>query len=232
MRDDEKRPLVGVQIVLEPGNVLDIEKVRRLVEKHQIGLFEQEPRKHELCSLSARKLGYRRIVPERPDAEPVRYFFDRGIEIEKSRVRQSFEHGIALFDELFELRSFGFAHAFVQLFESGVHFVKVRKRFEKIFHYAFRTVYIRVLVEITAPKRRIPLNDALILHEPSRKNVYKRRLSRTVKTHNTDMLSVHNAELCLVEQHSAVEHMGQIFYFEYAHVNLFPRSICPRGLCL
>ncbi|EPX86341.1 hypothetical protein ruthe_01156 [Rubellimicrobium thermophilum DSM 16684] len=55
MGDDQDRPLVGDQMVLEPGDRLGIEVVRRLVEQQHVRRLEQKPAEGDAPPLSPRE---------------------------------------------------------------------------------------------------------------------------------------------------------------------------------
>jgi len=64
VRDGDDRTLVGLQVVLEPGDGLGVEVVGRLVEQQHVGLLQQQAAERDTAALPAGEVVDRR-VPDR-----------------------------------------------------------------------------------------------------------------------------------------------------------------------
>jgi hypothetical protein len=80
VRDDNDSAVVRAQVVLEPGQRLEVEVVRRLVEEEQRGSLKQEARERRAHPPAARELDQRPRELGIPEAEPAQD--DAGLRLE------------------------------------------------------------------------------------------------------------------------------------------------------
>ena len=218
MRHENERPLVAVQELAQPLDVFEVEEVGRLVQKHDVEVFEQQFGEHHLGALSAAQLEDGRVVAERRDPEPARDLFDLGVEVVKFRAVELVLHAAAARDQLVQFVRIGDgAHLLVQFLQPLVELEEVSERTLQILHHGQALVDLRVLVEIAETHAAQPLDLAGVLRQPARNDVHECGLARAVQPDHADMLAVVDGEVGVVEQHAVVIDVGQALDGQYAH---------------
>ena len=221
MRNNDISFFYGNEIFFQPFDMLDVQEVGRLVQKHYVGIFENELCQHNFGSLPARQRADDFIQSECGNAQASRNLFNARIYLVKAFVFQLFEHAIAAVYHLFEFFLIGYRRHF--LVQSGQFFINVvqviERRFE-IFHNSQATVDVGVLIEIVVSYAAVPYNLAFVITYITGDDVDKSTLAGTVKSDNADVFAVVDVERSVFEKLFVLKSMRQVVDFKYAQLSL------------
>lgn len=154
--------------------MLYVEKIGGLVQKHDVGIFENKLAQHYFGALSAGKFAYHAVVSYRGNAQSSGDLFYARIYLVKALFVELFEKTVAFVYHFFQPLAFRVRHFGVQRVELGFGLVQMRESGLKILEYRFGPVDVGVLVEIIVSYSAQPYDFARVITDITGDYVDKR----------------------------------------------------------
>ena len=199
MGDDDKGVLVVLQIAREPGDVLLVEVVRRLVENQDFGILQQELREQYLRALAARELVHLALEADIAQAEAARHLLDTRINgVVAARIQYILDSRRLLHHLIHFLRR-RLAHLVIErehLLLQFRHVIEGRAQHLADGHARRQRSMLVEIAHFRAPR---PLHGARVRRHAPRDDSEERRLALAVRPHEGHVFPFQQAERNILE---------------------------------
>ncbi len=198
MRDGYDGAFVLLQVLFEPIDALGVEVVGRLVEQQHVGLLQQQTTQRHAATLAARQ--HLHALVGIGAAQGVHRALQHAVQLPAVHMVDLLVELALTLDETVHLVV---RHGFAQLHVDILVLLEQRHRGgASLLHdllHCLGVVELRLLLEIT---HRIPGSEdhlALIVFVDARDDLHQGRLTRSVETDDTDLGTIKEREVDVVE---------------------------------